>query len=95
MAKKVEVDTVRDTYIKYFEWIHFRDRVQRRTAKIDCASLECLEDVLKDRERRLLNAKNDNWKFASWKSVDEFSIEIEYIKERIDSFYNSFRYVNI
>lgn len=95
MAKKVEVDAVRDSYIQYFECCFFRDRVQRGRVRIEYASLECLEDILKDRERKLSNAKLDNWKFASWKGVDEFSTEVEYIKKRIDSFYNGFKYVNI
>lgn len=95
MAKKVEVDSVRDSYIQYFKSCYTRDPIQRGRVKIEYASLECLEDNLRERERRLRNAKSNNWKYASWKDVDVFAAEIEYLKERIDNFYGSFKYVNI
>lgn len=99
MAKKetIEVDEKVEMYHKQmeerltwrrWEYLHYRDMND-----------DALEYEIRHYERYVLSAKSQTWVYASWRSVDENMIKLQWLKdllqERLDKMFSDFKYVKV
>lgn len=60
---------------------------------------EALEERLRYYRRCYNGVCKENWRYASWRSVDKYKIAVEYLEsimqDRMDKLFNDFKFVKI
>lgn len=56
---------------------------------------ERLEVEIRRVRSYLYSAKKQNWYYTSWKNVDQYKAEYEYLTSIIETRYNEYRYITL
>lgn len=97
MKEEFTNDELFDRHIKYISERKFYRKGEYKTLE-EC-SLEHIEYELRNYRRYLSSAKLDNWKYADWKTVDQWYAYCRYIENlynaKLNEMYNGFTYLDL
>lgn len=97
MKEEFANDELFDKHIKYISERKFWNRGEAKILK-EC-SVEYIEYELRNYRRYLANAKLENWRYADWKTVDQWYAYNRYIENlyntKINEMYNGFTYLDL
>lgn len=97
MEEEFTNDEIFDKYVKDISERKFWRRGEYKTLE-EC-SLEHIEYELRNYRRYLNSSKLDNWKYADWKTVDQWYAYYRYIENlynaKLNEMYNGFTYLDL
>lgn len=97
MKEEFANDEIFDRYVKDISERKFWRKGEYKT--LEESSLEIIEYELRNYKRYFNNSKLDNWRYASWKYVDQWYAYCRYIENlyntKINEMYNGFTYLDL